>query len=479
LGAPTYDELAALARAQAALIEVQEAHIESLRARVVALEARVLKNSRNSSKPPSSDGPAKSAARKRSLRERSGRAPGGQVGHEGAALAQAAEPDAVVDHFPVECPECGGELGVGAQVVSVQRRQVFELPEIRAVVTEHRVVKVRCSCGGEASGEAPAGVVAPVQYGPRLRAAVLYLYQAQFCSKRRAAQTAADLFGVALSAGSVSNFQAVADRELDEFTAWAKEAVSGAGVVGADETGERVAGAGAWLHVARTGAVSVLEVNKRRGAAAMREIGVVDGYRGVLVRDALASYDAVAPDAEHALCGAHLLRELNAVSEFLARYPEHRGHPGWDWAEQAARALLDVKTARDRSPAQVCPPGPLARARNLITSAAVIAQHGGLPPPGPVGASHRALARRIAARIDDYLRFASDPLVPFDNNGSERDLRMAKLRMKVSGGFRSAQGANRFARLRSYTATAQKNQTNVYQAILSLFQHQPWLPTTT
>jgi hypothetical protein len=232
--------------------------------------------------------------------------------------------------------------------------------------------------------------------------------------------------------------------------------------------------------VARTSGLTLLEVNGRRGAAAMRQIGVLEGYSGTLVRDALASYDAVAPNAAHVLCGAHLLRELTAVSEFLTAHPEHLPANGWDWADQIAWALLWAKHASQNDPSGVCPPDILARSKHLIVSAGVIAtENGAHSPPGPVGRTHRALARRITTRVGDYLRFATDPAVPFDNNGSEQDLRMAKLRMKVSGCFRTKAGADQFARLRSYTATATKQGVNAHDAIMRLFTHNPWTPATT
>jgi hypothetical protein len=272
--------LAALARDQAAVIELQEGHIAALRARVLALEAGRAKNSGNSSKPPSSDGLAK-PPRKKSLRKRSGRAPGGKDGYKGATLERVADPDRTQTHYPVECSRCRAGLGEGAEVVAVQRRQVFDLPVVELEVVEHRLVKARCACGAETLAKAPLGVNAPAQYGPRLRSAALYLYQAQFCSKLRAAQAVGDLFGVAISDGSVANFQALADEELDGFTAEVKRAARGAGVLGADETGVRLYGRGAWLHVVRTDALTLLEVNaRRRGDAGDRRVGGVPGDFG-------------------------------------------------------------------------------------------------------------------------------------------------------------------------------------------------------
>jgi hypothetical protein len=472
----------ALARDQAAAIEAQERriaamafHVEALEGRVMALEARLAGNSRNSSRPPSSDGPGKPAPKPRSLRKRSGRAPGAQKGHKGAALERVADPDVVVEHRPAECGACGEPLDPSAAVSRWVVRQVFELPVVRAVVTEHRAGTVVCGCGRQTAAGVPAGVGAPAVYGPRLRAAVLYLYQAQFLSRGRAAAAASELFGVPLSAGSVSNFQAVAHDELAGFGERVKLAARQAAVVGCDETGVRVAGANQWLHVARTDNATVLEVDPKRGAGAMRRVGVLPGFEGVVVRDALASYDLF-KDAGQQLCGAHLLRELQAVTDFLAAHPEQAGPLGWDWAGQAARALLAVKHARDHSPGRVCPPEVLARQRHRMFSAAQIAAAG---EPSPPGRKHAALARRIVNRQDDYLRFAEDPQVPFDNNGSERDLRMAKLRMKVSGGLRTAEGANQFARIRSYLSTAAKNGVNAFDALTRVFTWQPYLPNTT
>lgn len=477
LGIPTRDELLDLARQQALLIAVQERQLEALGARVLELEARLAGDSKNSSRPPSADGLGKPPTR--SLRRKSGLGPGGQSGHRGSTLMQAEKPDEVRTHRPGRCAGCGQKLDQQAKVVSVQRRQVFELPVVKARVVEHRLVEIACDCGHATLAPAPAGVRAPVQYGPRLRSAVLYLYQGQFLSKGRTAQAAAELFGVPVSAGSVANFQKMADRQLDGFMEQVKASACSAGVLGADETGLRVAGRTGWLHVARDDKMTVMEVNPRRGATAMRQIGVLDKFKGILVRDALGSYDAVGERVADQLCGAHLARELMAVSEFLSAHPEYARPCGWDWAEQAAKGLWGIKQGRDQAEDRVCPPDVFERGRHLMVSAGLIAAKGGCSPPGPLGDKHLALARRIAARVDEYLLFAANPKVPFDNNGSERDLRMAKLRMKVSGGFRTMTGAQQFARLRSYLSTTAKNNVAGYDAMIRLFTGHPWLPATT
>lgn len=484
LGMPTEGELLVLAQDQAALIrvqerriEAQERHIEVLSARVLELEARLGGNSRNSSRSPSSDGPAK--PRVRSLRKSSGRAPGGQEGHRGSRLGRVGCPDTVVWHYPTVCQGCGGQLGVGGEVAGARGRQVFELPEIKALVTEHRSVKTVCGCGRTNWGVWPVGVNAPTQYGPRLRAAVLYLYQAQFLSKDRAARACSQLFGVPISAGSVANFQDMAHRELDGFAQAVKQAARAAGVLGCDETGIRVAGRNHWLHVARTATLTVFDADPKRGAEAIRRAGVLPGFEGTLVRDALASYDMFPGVAGHQLCAVHLIRELRAVSEFLAAHPQYARPDGWDWARQIADGLWQIKAARDDDPGRVCPSDALARGRHLILSAALVASRGDCSPPGALGAKHLALAKRVATRIEDYLRFATDPEVPFDNNASERDIRMAKIRMKVSGGLRTTAGADRFARMRSYLSTTAKNSINAFDALTRVFTYTTWQPQPT
>ena len=191
---PTYAELLAL-------VGVMHEELVTLRARVEELEAQLRQNSRNSSKPPSSDGLAKPAPK--SLRTRSGRKPGGQPGHEGRTLRQRDDPDEVVRHEPSRCDGCGRNSRTGMEI-SVERRQVFDLPPVAVHVTEHQLVTRRCPCGTDTTGTAPDRVTAPAQYGPRILAVIVYLYVGQFLSKKRTAQALADLFGVPISDGTVA-----------------------------------------------------------------------------------------------------------------------------------------------------------------------------------------------------------------------------------------------------------------------------------
>ena len=456
------------------LVAFQAAQIEKLTARVKELEAMVGRNSRNSSRPPSSDGLAKPEPK--SLRKRSGRKPGGQPGHPGSALRQVSDPDEIVRHEPACCVGCGAGLGRAPVSGVVERRQVFDIPRMRARVVEHQLVAKLCRCGTVSQAGAAGGVTAPVQYGPMMTAVIVYLYVGQFLSKARTAAALGDLFGVPVSAGTVANATSKAAEGLTEFLATARAAIAAAPVAHFDETGFRVAGQLAWLHSASTGAYTLLTAHRRRGVAAMTAAGVLPQFTGVAVHDAWAPYDTYT-GATHALCNAHLLRELAAVADLAPRPGQQQR---WCWATQIADSLLalhtSVQTAKAAASTAV-DAGVLDTHTRLIRAAAVLGatDH---TDPGKLGAKHRALARRIRDRLDDYLRFATDFTVPFDNNAAEREIRMAKIRQKVSGCMRTMTGAHQFCAIRSYTATAVKHGLNLFDALTQLAERNPWLPQT-
>jgi len=267
----------------------RDALIARLQARIVELEARLGMNSRNSHKPPSSDGPVKPAPK--SLRGRSGRKPGGQHGHPGHTLSLVDDPDETVRHVPDRCQGCGTGLR-GRPVSRVVRRQVFDLPEPAPLqVTEHQLVAKTCWCGTETMATAPAGVEAPASYGPRLRAATVYLQFAQFCSRWRTAQAVKDLFGVPISPGTVSAWGSKATAGLGGFLDRARGLLRAAQVVGFDETSMRVDGGNWWVHTASTPQVTLLTVHERRGSEGADAAGVLPGFAGVAVHDAWAPYD--------------------------------------------------------------------------------------------------------------------------------------------------------------------------------------------
>jgi transposase len=485
---PAPDEVAALRAANARLREVIEAkdtevgvlravveayqgQLEELRAEVEALRARLRQNPRNSSRPPSAEGLAK--PQPRSLRGKSGRKPGRPKGQPGATLELTGRPDQVLTHEPGRCSGCGTGLS-GAEVARFERRQVIDLPEeIRALVTEHRIVTRRCGCGALTSGTAPAGVNAPVQYGPRLSAAAAYLWHGQFLSRDRTREAISDLFGVSVSPGAVT---AMATRIAGGLTGCLeaiRRALAGAGVAHFDETGFRVAGKLAWVHSASSGKFALITVHPRRGRQAMDAAGVLPAFAGIAVHDCWAPYDGY-DQVRHALCNAHALRELQAVTDAA---PAGQ----WCWATQAADALRDMKRLADASLAidgtlDHADQARMSRIRHRHHSALLIGKNQTAARAGPLMRKHHALAKRLLAREDDYLRFTADPLAPFDNNAAEREVRMGKLRIKVSGCMRSMTGAEVFCAIRSYLSTAAKHGIGKLDALTRAASGTAWTP---
>jgi transposase len=474
--APSHEQLAALVATQERTIAQLQARIVEQDAEIAELKRQLGASSRNSSKPPSSDGLDKPAPK--SLRGRSERKPGGQPGREGRTLRQVERPDEVVVHEPGACTGCGGTLTGEDRPAGVLRRQVFDIPKSTVRVVEHRLLARRCVCGTVTQAPAPAGVSAPAQYGPHAAAIAVYLVLGQHLPVARTAALLAELFGTPMSVGTVAAWTSRAAAGLEPFTAAARRALGGAELVHLDETGLRVAGRLHWLHVASSARFTGLFCHRRRGKEAIDAAGVLPGFTGIAVHDAFTSYSRY-PTATHALCNAHLLRELIAVVD------HHDAHPpsgadtpaGWCWAAQVIDALLALKAITGTGAL----PGPdvLATSRRLIVSAALIGASARGGPPGAVGRRHRALARRIRRRLDEYLRFASDLRVPFDNNLAERDIRMAKIKQKVSGCLRTLAGAQDFAAMRSYLSTAAKHGRRPFDVLTELTSGNVWIPETT
>ncbi|MCL2424185.1 MAG: IS66 family transposase [Micrococcales bacterium] len=433
--------------------------IAELRATVAELTARLGQDSSNSSRPPSSDGlrPAP-----KSLRRASGRKPGGQVGHKGSTLEMTDVPDQVVDHLPQRCGRCGHDL-VGVLSASTERRQVVDLPPMAPVVTEHRLHEVTCpGCGAATRASAPAGVRRQVQYGPRTSALMAYLVDAQHLSVSRCAQAMSEVMGLPVATGTVQAVVARAAAVVDaRFVPLVRDLLAAASVLHVDETGFKVAGTLAWAHSASDPHLTLIDVHAKRGRKAMDAVGVLPAFTGTLVHDAWAPYDTLGKVDAHQLCCAHVLRELRAVSDHHHDLDPRR----WCWADQTAAAL---RTA-------IADPTAADQARKQITDALAATQlhhH----PPGKLGAKHRALARRLSDRLEDYLRFTTDPAVPPTNNAAEQEIRMVKIKHKITGGMRTLTGARRFAAMRSYLATARKHHVPPLQAITTLFTGDPWLP---
>ncbi|WP_406044585.1 IS66 family transposase [Micromonospora sp. NBC_00898] len=460
---PSYDELVAH------VVELT-ARLEQALARVADLEARLKLSSSNSSKPPSSDGLAKPAPK--SLRGRSGRGPGRPKGQDGVTLERVADPDVVLRHRPAVCAGCGKSLAAATEI-EVTRRQVIDLPEPKPQVTEHQLITLACACGHHTTAPAPPEASAPVVYGPRLAGIGVYLLHGQFLSVSRTAAAIKDLFGVPVAAGTVAGWvKRTALGIIDRVLPVIAGRVAAAPVAHFDETGMRTAGRLAWLHSASTPTDVLLAVHAKRGTIAMDEIGILPRFRGVAVHDAWAPYDTYT-DAVHALCNAHALRELIYVTDTATGLVA-------DLAGQAISALRQlnqlVGTAHtaDATPDQA----DLAYHLHLLRSAVVLGAQATAERASKLERKHHALFVRLRDRRDDYLRFVTNPAVPFDNNPAERTIRMPKLRIKVSGSMRTLTGAEHFAAIRSYTATATRNGLGMLDALITAAAGNPWIPTT-
>lgn len=445
--------------------------VGQLQERVKILEGRLALNSKNSSKPPSSDGLAKPAPK--SLRIKGQRPVGGQTGHQGNTLRQSAHVDEIMEHRgAARCQACQGQW-LAHEVID--KRQVFELPELRVQVIEHQLIRSRCTCGAEHVGQFPQGINAPTQYGPRAKALATHLSQHHLLPLQRSCELMQDIFGLKLSQASVQAFNQQAAQTLAPTVAAIGKAVQASEVVHADETGIRVKGKLHWLHCLVTPTLTWLAEHAKRGSQAFEALGLLAGVRGTLVHDGLAGYKQLA--CTHSLCNAHHLRELTFVHE-----QEHI----WDnWAQEMMQLLVQAKG--EVAKAQ----GPLALQRQawfeerwdtlLLRGEAI---HPEVKPDGaPRGTQGRHkqskafnLLRRLRVYSQDVWRFMTRENVPFTNNLAEQALRMAKVRQKVSGCFRTQHGASTFFTIRSYLATMRKQRACLFECLISTFNGQPIEP---
>ena len=453
------------------------AQVQTLTTRVQELETRLNKDSHNSHQPPSSDGLAK-LPRRRSRRQRSGKAAGGQAGHVGFTLLPVAAPKQIVRHLPPSvCSDCQTRLDTAPPVIR-ERRQVFELPAMQPVVIEHQVLQVCCpQCQAIAAGQFPPEVTQPTQYGPGVKALAVYLQEYQHLPMARTQAFFQDVLQLPLSEGTLAHARETAAVCLAGVATAIKQAVAQSAVVHFDETGLRAAGRTHWLHVASTRSLTYYALQAKRGQSAMNAIGILPDFKGTAVHDALQAY--LAYDCRHSLCNAHLLRDLTAASEITDQ----------TWPKQVAELLLTIKAAVEQAGAagqtQLAPQAlnDFGRHYQQLIEPAL---HANPPPPPRRGRQGRQRAgplRNLLLRLKNQaaavLAFMYDLSVPFDNNLAERDLRMAKVRQKIAGSFRSWRGAEIFCTLRAYLSTMRKQDQNVLAALHSVFAGIPTMPRLT
>ena len=449
-----------------AIAMIYESKFQKMEARIKELEDQLSKNSKNSSKPPSSDGYKKPSPK--SLRQKTGRKAGGQKGHKGHNLKMTTSPDQTIIH-PVEfCRQCQKDLRA-QKSTNRKTRQVYDIPPLRMKVTEHQIEMKRCSCGCTTTSLFPNDVTHYVQYGANIKTLLTYLQDYQLLPYQRTAQLVDDLFEHKISQGTLYNIRKYAFEQLEEFELNLEQFLCAATLAGFDETGLRVIAQLHWLHSCSTDNSVHYKVHEKRGRIAMDDINILPNFKGIAVHDFWKSYYQY--ECDHALCNAHILRELIFIKE---RFEQ-------DWAQELIDLLLKMKEAKHR--ALLKNKTGLAQAtldkyrktyQDIINKGLAINPLSNAPPlvkkrGRKAKSKPRNLLERLEGYADDILRFFYDFKVPFDNNFSERDLRMMKVKLKISGCFRSLNGAQYFARIRSYIGTARKQGVNAFEAIRSLF----------
>jgi len=447
-------------RLQAEVVRLQ-AENERLRTENIELRRRMEMDSQNSHKPPSSDGYRKKRVQP-ALPKGEKRAPGGQVGHKGKTLRQAEKPDKVKVHLPEHCAVCGRMILVDEGHEVVSKRQVFDLPEPKLEVTEHWLGRVEC-CGQSQRGKYPAYVSAGVQYGPGVRAWVTKLSVDHKMPLEQICQLFTDMYGYELNSETVETALEQGYELAAPLEAATLEQLKQAKVVHFDETGLRIGGKLQWLHTASNALYTHLFVHQKRGEEALRsEASVLKDFSGRAIHDCLAAYFKFT-QAQHGLCDAHIVRELQALREDRSL-----------WAE-AMRTFLLKLYAQSRPLQRQAAEDARQQYRQILSQAEQEE-----PPPEPKTGKGRPkntpgrnLLRRLKEHEDAVLAFALVEDVPFTNNQAERDLRGAKVKQKVSGCFRTEQGSKVYARLQAVISTCRKQERNVFAVLRSLFSHQP------
>ncbi|ABE51619.1 IS66-like element ISMbu5 family transposase [Methanococcoides burtonii] len=459
---------------QQRIIELQAARITELEERVKKLEEQLKKNSRNSSKPPSTDVFINEKPKTKSRRKKSGKKPGGQKDHPGTTLRMVDVPDEVIIHKVHKCSNCERSLE-DIEVKDHEKRQVFDIPPIKLQVTEHRAEIKSCPhCGCKNKATFSEKVKQPTQYGLRLASLAVYLHDYQLLPYERSCELLADVCGCEISPATLARAEKTCFEKLEDFEQQIKNFLIESPVINCDETGMRIEGKRQWLHVASTNKMTCYYPHQKRGSDAMNAMGILPNFNGTVVHDFWKSYYKY--DCDHSICNAHLLRELTSVSE----------NDNQLWSKAMNILLIDVKKSVDqiRGMSGCMKPERIKEFEDWYGQ--II--HIGIEENPQLqakskkrGRTKQTTAKNLLDRFigykNDILRFMHDLKVPFENNLAERDVRMMKVQQKISGTFRSMQGALIFSRVRSYISTVKKNQIPVMDAIRNAIAGMPFIPT--
>jgi len=430
-----------------------------LRKRVAELEEKLSKyespkNSGNSSIPPSQD-PNRQT---RSSRKKSNKKTGGQKGHKGFRLEMSNNPDNVIFHDIKNCNCCGNQLLKKGTITS---RQLFDLPEIKIQVTEHQVVTKVCeNCGKENKSNFPDGLVQQAQYGNKIKALCVYLQNYQMLPYARCTEIIKDLTGHHLSQGSLSNFQSKCYDNLEQYETEIKKLLLQSSVLHADETGINNNGKQNWIHVLSNKKISFFGHHIKRGKQAIDDFNIIPLYNGNLVHDRFSSYFSY--HCKHSLCNAHILRELIYIEEVYDS----------SWAKSMKKLFITAnkKKKKGKKYTEKYYRRILYNYQKFITP--IIANY----DDTFTKTKEQRLAFALDKHKDLFLKFIKQQEIPFDNNQAERDLRMIKVKQKISGCFKSENHLKYFARIRGYITTLKKNQQNVLENIQNSFDENCFIP---
>ena len=446
-------------------IESMQKSIDQLNETIRELTEKLNKNSQNSSKPPSSDGLKKKPAPK-SLRTPSGKKQGGQAGHKGTNLSVMKEPDRVISHMPSDCAACPNYERCRNNARVCETRSVIDA-NVQVEVTAHQALEICCPIFRDTrKGAFPEEIRAAVQYGTNLKALAIAFNTVGAVSLNRTSEILGSVFSVPISTGTIRSMVNSCASRLGDTLALIRERLLEAKLAHCDETGTRAEGKTSWVHVLCTGLYTYLAIDSYRGAQGMINIGILPDYNGILTHDCWASYWSF-KKVTHNICRAHLLRELNGISE---------SHPGQTWAESFKRLLLKMKKSHDRANAagkeklSTVTVWRLSRQYDEILETAYRENPAPEQKPGKRGRPKRGKVLALIDRLKRYKAsvclFIQDLRVPFDNNQAERDLRMVKTKTKVSGCFRTMEGAQDYLKIMSAVNTGKKHGMNAYAVIL-------------
>lgn len=438
--------------------------------RIAELERRLNKNSRNSSKPPSSDSFKK---KPQNNREKTNKKSGGQKGHVGKTLLFSA-PDEVVTLPVLSCECCNKDLSQ-TEISDLEKRQVHDIPVIKIHVTEYQAEKKLCCCGHMTVAIFPAEVSSAIQYGARIKGFALYLHNEQKLPYERCCTLLNDYYGASFCEGSLFNAQKKSYTLLEPIAAQTKKALIEKLVLHHDETGMQINKELHWLHVTSDSMLTFYGVHKKRGKEAIDSINILPQFTGVAIHDHWKSY-YLYTHATHGLCNAHHLRELKSFEE-----------EGQIWAtkmriflQELCHLVNEAQRKNQTALADTIYQEVLSRYQNILLEGEMELPFAAPLMPGKRGRPKQPKGRNLLNRLRDYqsdvLRFAFDFNVPFTNNQAERDIRMVKLKQKISGGFRSFHGAEMFARICGYLSTMRKQGVNIAEAMTALAAGKPIRP---